>query len=264
MDKFGQGIILAKSGKLDEAKAVFEEILLYDPKEGIYIMSNGRRHKKQFSQIPRDTLEDKIWSALEKMAENPKNILESIHHQTTLIETDKQALRNQIKSKEQRIAKLEVALDRFYNIYGQNGDQDDFRKIQSTKKELNDAREALIALQKSCENVDLNLEDVSRLLNLTSLALIKDLRETGSAEDKLAFIRRYVSRVIIDTVGNIEIQGRFEVPKGTTGVFGRWSKGRVLIDTLRSDNYRDVLTSGSTAQLVIDTPRLMALCADYM
>jgi DNA invertase Pin-like site-specific DNA recombinase len=211
--------------------------------EGVYIMGDGRRHKKQFALIQKDTLENKVWDALEKMAEDPKNILESIHYQTNFMETDKQTLRGLIKSKEHRMMKLEMALDRFYNIYGQTGDQDDFRKIQATKKELKEAREELIAVQKKYETIDLNLEEASLLLDLTSLALIKDIREKGSSEDKLALIRRYVNRVIIDTVGNIEIRGNFEVPKGTAGVFGRWAKGRVLVDTITSYKARNAFSS---------------------
>jgi tetratricopeptide (TPR) repeat protein len=34
VDELGQGVTLTKAGKLDEAKAVFEEILLEDPKNG--------------------------------------------------------------------------------------------------------------------------------------------------------------------------------------------------------------------------------------
>jgi DNA invertase Pin-like site-specific DNA recombinase len=215
---------------------------------GYFLKSNGKRHKKLFTLIPKDILENKVWDALAKMAENPKTLLKSISKHTMVMETDEEILSNLVKSNEQRIRQLEIALDRFYDVYGQSGDQDDLKKIQNTKNQLNKARQTLIEIQERQKTVKMTLDSTSQLLNMNTFSIINDLRVNGTPEAKIAFIKRYVQQVTIDPEGNISILGQFEVPPETTGVFGRWIQGkglsgRVLLDNLTSHKYDNDVSS---------------------
>jgi DNA invertase Pin-like site-specific DNA recombinase len=210
-------------------------------KEGIYIKGQGKRHRKQFSLIPKEKLENIVWNALEKMAENPKTLLQSINTQTAVMEADRDVLSNLITNKERQIRRLELTLNRFYDAFGLTGDQDDFQKIQTTKQELNKVRKELTEVRRKYESTNLTLEDASELLD--TFKMIHDLRINGSPEVKLAFIQKYVKEVAIDPRGNIQIKGAFEVAAKTEGAFGRWAKGRLMLGTLISHNSNNVESS---------------------
>ena len=209
--------------------------------EGVYTRSQGKRRRKQFSFISKETLENIVWDALQKMSENPKALLKAISRQTMVMDANKEVLTGLIRTKEQYIRQLETSLDRFYDVFGHTGDQDDFGKIQTTKYQLKHAREELIEIQKKHQSINLTMSDASEMLD--AFKIIHDLRVNGSPETKLAFIQKYVGEVSIDPWGNIEIWGCFELPKGTKEFAPRWSKGRVLSGSLKSHNYNNVLSS---------------------
>lgn len=213
-----------------------------------YIRAQSQRHRKQFSFIQKEKLENIVWDALEKITEDPKKLLESVNAKATVLEADKEILTGLIRNKEQEVRKLEFSLDRFYDLYGQTGDPDDLKKIQTTKQQLNQARKELKEIQNKHETVNLTLDDAVKILETNTFRIIHDLRLNGSIEAKLAFIQKYVNRIEIDPLGNVEIVGYFNVPTGTNGSFGKWlyghgKKGAIMIDNLTSYNYRDVESS---------------------
>jgi hypothetical protein len=77
------------------------------------------------------------------------------------------------------------------------------------------------------------------------------LRVNGSPEEKQAFIRKYISKIVIDPQGNIEIWDRFDLPKGTKEFAPKWAKGRVVSETLKSHNYNNVVTWQSRSSILL-------------
>lgn len=210
-------------------------------KEGYYFIGKGKRQRKQFAFISKDILENKVWNALEKMYEKPEILLKNIHKKAMIDRTNKEILSDLITSKEKEKEQLEITLERFYNVFGLNGDQYDLNKINDTKRKLNKIEKELSELNKNHHAINLEMKDATEILD--SFKIIHDLRLNGSPEEKLAFIRKYICIVEIWPAGKIEITGRFDLPKGSKEFAPRWSKGRVLTDTIKSYNHNNVLSS---------------------
>jgi hypothetical protein len=204
-----------------------------------FFKSHGQRRDKIYASIPKDMLEDIVWDALEKMAADPKILINSIDRQSAVIEAEKEILEGLVKTKERHIKRIETALDRYYNVFGQTGDSYDYNKIQATKKELQQERNELTEIKRKLDSTGISFADVTNLLD--AFSVIHDLRINGSVEAQLAFIQKYVSCVEIDHLDKIEIWGRFEISGNTKGVHPRWSKGRVIWSNLKGPNYNNDL-----------------------
>ncbi len=223
-------------------------------KEGVYITGHGKRQKKQYAFISKDMLEDKVWNALEKMAEKPENLIRSVNSQAAVMQADKVILDGFIKNKVALIKTLETALNRFYNIFGQSGDDRDLNKIQDTKQQLAQAEKDLIAMQNKHQSIHLTMDDAEELLE--TFKVIHNLRLNGSPDDKLAFIHKYINRITIDPYGNIQIRGKFDIAKDNKGCYPRWSKGSVVMDKIKSDNFSSVATLLAMTLLFFERPLL--------